>query len=102
MTCWNSAATANNISERGVRPTKTHSDAIRPDLANSLNDQSASLADLGRREDTLAAIDEAAQVYRELAARWPDAYYHQVEQSLRLADWLQHGESDASPRESKS
>ena len=101
MTCWNSAATANNISERGVRPTKTHPDAIRPDLASSLNNLSASLADLGRREDALAAIEEAAQAYRELAARWPDAYY-QLEQSLRLADWLQHGESDASPRESKT
>ena len=31
-----------------------------------------------------------------------DAYYHQMEQSLRLTDWLQHGESDASPRESKT
>jgi hypothetical protein len=55
----------------------------------------------GPREDALAAIEEAAQVYRELAARWPDAYY-QLEQSLRLTDWLQHGESDASPRESKT
>ena len=100
MTCRNSAATANNISERGVRPTKTHPDAIRPDLASSLNNLSASLADLGRGR-TLAAIEEAAQVYREPAARWPDAYY-QLEQSLRLADWLQHGESDASPRESKT
>jgi len=61
----------NNISERGVRPTKTHPDAIRPDLASSLNNLSASLADLGRREDALAAIEETAQVYRELAARWP-------------------------------
>ena len=59
MTCWNSAATANNISERGVRPTKPHPDAIRPDLASSLNNLSASLADLGRREDALAAIEEA-------------------------------------------
>ena len=95
------ARPANNISERGVRPTKTHPDAIRPDLASSLNNLSASLADLGQREDALAAIEEAAQVYRELAARWPDAYY-QLEQSLRLADWFQHGESGASPRESKT
>jgi hypothetical protein len=87
----------NNISERGLRPTKTHPDAIRPDLASSLNNLSASLADLGRREDALAAIEEAAQVYRGLAARWPDAYYHRLEQSLRPADWLQHGEHDASP-----
>ena len=93
MTCWNSAATANNISERGVRPTKTHPDAIRPDLASSLNNLSASLADLGRQEDALAAMEEAA--------RSPNAYY-QLEQSLRLAAWLQHGASDASPRESKT
>ncbi len=50
-------------------------DAIRPDLASSLNSLSASLADPGRREDALAAIEKAAQVYREPAARWPDAYY---------------------------
>jgi hypothetical protein len=60
VTCWNSAAAATNISERGVRPTKTHSDAIPPDLANSLNKLSASLADLGQWEDALAAIEEAA------------------------------------------
>jgi Tetratricopeptide repeat len=48
-----------------------HPDAIRPDLASSLNNLSASLADLGRPEDALAAIEEAARVYRELAARWP-------------------------------
>ena len=85
-----------------MRPPKTHPDAIRPDLASSLNNLLASLADLGRRQDALAAIEEAARVYRGLAARWPDAYYHQPERSLRLADWLQHGESDASPRESKT
>jgi hypothetical protein len=67
------------------------------DPASSLNNLSASLADLGRWEDALAAIEEAAQVYRELAARWPDAYDHRLEQSLRPADWLQHRESDASP-----
>ena len=81
---------------------KTRPDAIRPDLASSLNYLSASLADLGGREDALTAIEEAAQVYRGPAARWPDAYYCQPEQSLRLADWLQHGESDASPRESQT
>ena len=40
----------------------------------SLNNLSASRADLVRREDALAALAEAA--------RWPDAYY-QLEQSLR-------------------
>jgi len=47
-----------------VRPTKTHPDAIRPDLTGSLNNLSADLADLGRREDALAATEEAAKVYR--------------------------------------
>jgi hypothetical protein len=41
-----------NISEHGVRPTKTHPDATRPDLASSLNNLSASLADPRRREDS--------------------------------------------------
>jgi len=45
VTRWNSAATANNVSECGVRLTKTHPDAIRPDLVSSLNKLSASLAD---------------------------------------------------------
>ena len=35
-------------------------DAFRPDLATSLNNLSIRLADLGRREDALAAIEEAA------------------------------------------
>ena len=53
---------------RPAAPT-THPDAIRPDLVRSLDNLSASLADLGRREDALAAIEEAAQVHWELAAR---------------------------------
>jgi hypothetical protein len=61
-----------------MRPTKTHPDAIQPDLASSLNNLSASLADLGRREDALAVIEETARIYRELAARWPGTYYHQL------------------------
>ena len=44
-------------------------DAFRPDLAIPLTNMSVRLAGLGRREDALAAIEEAAQVYRELAAR---------------------------------
>jgi hypothetical protein len=55
------------MSERGLRPTKTQPYAIRPDLARSLNNLSTSLADLGRREDALAAIEEAAQVH----GNWP-------------------------------
>jgi tetratricopeptide (TPR) repeat protein len=43
-------------------------------LAGSLNNLAPRLADLGQREDALAAIEEAAQVYRELAAARPDAF----------------------------
>ena len=74
-------------------------DVFRPDLAMSLTNLSSGLADLGRREDALAAIREAVTIYRELAARWPDAHHHELEQSLRVVAWLQHGESDASPRQ---
>jgi tetratricopeptide (TPR) repeat protein len=37
----------------------------------SLNNQSNRLAELGRREDALAAIEEAVALYRELAAILP-------------------------------
>ena len=66
--------------------------AFRPDQASSLNDLSLRLADLGQREDALAAIEEAVTIRRELAARWPDAHHHELEQSLRVATLLEHGE----------
>ena len=67
----------------------------------SLNNLSVQLGDLGRREDALAAIQEAVTIRRELAARWPEAYQHELEQSLQVAAWLEHGEglSGASPQE---
>ena len=43
-------------------------------LAGSLNNLSIRLGDLGRREEALAAAEEAAGVYRELAAARPDAF----------------------------
>ena len=50
------------------------------------------------------ASAEATGIYRELAARWPDVYHHELEQSLQVAAWLENGEdlSDASSRESKA
>jgi Tetratricopeptide repeat len=74
------------------------------DLAMSLNNLAASLADLGRREDALAAIEEAVGIRRDLAARWPDVYQHELEQSLRLVAWLEQEEdlSNASPPEPKT
>jgi hypothetical protein len=41
-----------------------------------------SAADLGRLEETLAAIEEAARTYRELAAARPDAFQHGLANSL--------------------
>ena len=66
-------------------------DAFRPDLALSLNNLSVRLADLGRREDALAAIEEAVAICRELAAARPDAFRPDLASSLsnlsiRLAD----------------
>jgi tetratricopeptide (TPR) repeat protein len=51
-------------------------------LAGSLNNLSVRLGDLGRREEALAAIEEAAQVYRELAAGRPDAFRPDLAHSL--------------------
>jgi hypothetical protein len=65
-------------------------DASRPDLARSLHNLSNRLAGLGRPQDALAAGEEAVTIRRELAARWPDAYHHEPEQSLRVVAWLQH------------
>lgn len=55
----------------------------------------------GNRSWALAAIQEAADIRRELAARWPDVYHHELEQLLQITAWLEHGEdlNDASPRE---
>ena len=47
---------------------------FRPDLAWSLIDLSVRLGDLGRREDALAAIEEAIALRRELAAARPDVF----------------------------
>ena len=44
------------------------------DLAMALNNLSAHLAGLGRREEALAAIQEAADTLRELAGARPDAF----------------------------
>ena len=51
-------------------------------MAGSLNNLSVRLADLGRREEALAAIQEAAGVYRELAAARPDAFRRDLAGSL--------------------
>jgi tetratricopeptide (TPR) repeat protein len=57
----------------------------------SLNNLSADLSDLGRREDALTAGEEAVAAYRALAAARPDAFLPDLARSLtnltsRLAD----------------
>ena len=59
-----------------------------PDLAASLHNLALRLAALGRREDALAASQEAVAIRGELAARWPDAYHHHLEHSLRVVPGL--------------
>ena len=51
-------------------------------LAGSLNNLSYRLADLGRREEALAAGQEAAVTYRELAAHHPDVFRPDLALSL--------------------
>jgi hypothetical protein len=63
-------------------------DAFLPDLAASLNNLSVRLADLGRREDGPSAIEEAVEVYRELATKWPDAHKDGLYQSVAVRAWL--------------
>ena len=48
----------------------------------SLNNLAVRLGDLGRREDALAAIQEAVTIYRELAAARPDAFRPDLARSL--------------------
>jgi tetratricopeptide (TPR) repeat protein len=57
-------------------------DAFRPDLALSLNNYSNHLSELGRREDALAAIEEAVRIRRILAEARPDAFRPDLASSL--------------------
>ncbi len=64
------------------RRVESAADTFRRDLAQSLNNQSNRLGDLGRREEALAAIEEAAALYRELVASRPDAFRPNLAMSL--------------------
>ena len=55
---------------------------LRGDLAGSLANLSNHLADLGRREDALAAIQEATGICRELAAAHPGQFRPDLASSL--------------------
>jgi hypothetical protein len=56
-------------------------DAFLPNLANSLNNQSNRLSDLGRREDALTAVDEALHLVLPVLER---AHYFLPDAGLRL------------------
>jgi hypothetical protein len=54
----------------------------------SLNILSASLADLGRREDALAASEVALTIRRDLATQVARCHDHELEQSLQVVAGL--------------
>lgn len=62
--------------------------ACRRDLAGSLHNLAYRLADQGRRDEALAAAEEAVIIRQELTARWPDAHRDKLERSLRLVAGL--------------
>ena len=80
------AALAATLTSQQVTQYRADASEAKPDatnlLAGSLNNLSLRLADLGRREEALAAIQEAAEVYRELAAARPDAFRPDLATSL--------------------
>src|ERR1039457_82062 len=71
-------ASGTSIRQRPAHPPA----AVLPNLASSLNNQSNRLAALGRREDALAAIDEAVTIRRQLADARPDAFLPHLASAL--------------------
>ena len=61
----------------GARP-----DAFLPDLASSLNNLGGDLSNLGRREEALAASQEAVDIRMRLAATRSDAFLPDLASSL--------------------
>ncbi|KAF7973304.1 hypothetical protein HWV62_15625 [Athelia sp. TMB] len=62
--------------------TAPNADALR--RARALIDQSASFRDSGKREEALAAIEEAVSLFRALAKDFPDALSADLAWSLRI------------------
>ncbi|MER5466380.1 tetratricopeptide repeat protein, partial [Streptomyces sp. NPDC002668] len=71
--------------------------AFQRDLAMSLNNLSVRLGELGRREEALAAINEALHIRRQPNYTHPDAQESALDQSRRNQSWLRNDEK-ASPR----
>ncbi|WP_234311888.1 tetratricopeptide repeat protein [Streptomyces griseus] len=72
---------AADLSTALVEHHDTH-DPTLPDLAGSLNNQSARLAKLGRLEEALAAGTRAVETYQSLAEQRPDAFLPNLAGSL--------------------
>jgi tetratricopeptide (TPR) repeat protein len=73
-------------------------------LASSLNNLSLRLSNLGRREEALAAIEEAVTTYRALAAERPGVFRNDLISFLRTRARLlealgRQAEADAARRE---
>ncbi|MYW20949.1 ATP-binding protein, partial [Streptomyces sp. SID2955] len=66
-------------------------DAFLPDLADSLNNQSVYLADLGRREEALTAITRAVEIWETLARQQPEVFTEALERGLRLRESREAG-----------
>ena len=80
------AALAATLTSQQVTQYRADTSDGEPDaasrLAGSLNNLSVRLGDLGRREEALAAIQEAVTIRRELAAARPDAFRPDLAGSL--------------------
>ena len=78
-------AVAVAVSQRLVADTRPASDGTPDDLnayAGQLNNLSVRLGELGRREEGLAAVEEAVTVYRRLTEANPAAYLPNLAMSL--------------------
>ena len=62
------------------------SDPHLPTLARALNNQSNRLADLGRREEALAAITRAVKTYQTLAGQRPEVFAEKLERTRQALD----------------
>ncbi|WP_438269984.1 tetratricopeptide repeat protein [Pseudofrankia inefficax] len=87
------AVAAASLTEQAVmrlRPDPDIDTGLSSEYLRLLNNLSVRLAALGRREDALSAINEAVDLYRDLAAARPDAFGPDLamslnNQSVRLA-----------------
>jgi hypothetical protein len=63
-------------------------DAFLPGLATSLHTFSVRLADLGLDEDALHAIEQANDIWQQLAGRHPGAFTKELNREREFRNWL--------------